>query len=46
MERNVITGIAYDKNEARVTLSGLPDAPGTAAAIFGAARRGGTSMST
>ena len=34
MERNVITGIAYDKNEARVTLTGLPDRPGTVAAIF------------
>ncbi|HEY0625442.1 MAG TPA: aspartate kinase [Allosphingosinicella sp.] len=34
MERNVITGIAYDKNEARVTLTGLPDKPGAVAAIF------------
>jgi aspartate kinase len=34
MERNVITGIAHDKNEAMVTLTGLPDAPGTVAAIF------------
>jgi len=34
MERNVITGIAYDKNEARVTLTGLPDKPGSVAAIF------------
>jgi len=34
MERQVITGIAHDKNEARMTLSGLPDAPGTAASIF------------
>ena len=28
MERNVITGIAHDKNEAMVTLFGLPDAAG------------------
>ncbi|HTU12921.1 MAG TPA: aspartate kinase [Allosphingosinicella sp.] len=35
MERNVITGIAHDKNEAMVTLTGLPDRPGTVAAIFG-----------
>jgi len=35
MERNVITGIAYDKNEARVTLIGLPDRPGMVAAVFG-----------
>jgi len=34
MERNVITGIASDKNEAMVTLTGLPDRPGTVAAIF------------
>ena len=34
MERNVITGIAHDKNEARITLTGLPDRPGTVAAIF------------
>lgn len=34
MERNVITGIAHDKNEARITLTGLPDRAGTVAAIF------------
>ncbi|MEQ7873520.1 aspartate kinase [Sphingomonas sp. ASV193] len=34
MERNVITGIAHDKNEAMITLTGLPDSPGTVAAIF------------
>ena len=36
MERQLITGIAYDKNEARVTLTGLPDQPGAVAAIFAA----------
>jgi aspartate kinase len=41
MERNLITGIAYDKNEARITLTGLPEAPGAAAAIFGALAAGG-----
>jgi aspartate kinase len=35
MERQLITGIAYDKNEAMVTLTGLPNRPGTVAAIFG-----------
>jgi aspartate kinase len=35
MERQLITGIAHDKNEARITLTGLPDRPGTVAAIFG-----------
>jgi aspartate kinase len=34
MERQLVTGIAHDKNEARVTLTGLPDQPGTVAAIF------------
>jgi aspartate kinase len=34
MERQLITGIAYDKNEARITLTGLPDQPGSVAAIF------------
>src|SRR5690349_17381315 len=32
MERQLITGIAYDKNEARVTLAGVPDRPGAVAA--------------
>ena len=41
MERQLITGIAHDKNEARVTLTGLPAAPGAAAAIFGALAAGG-----
>ena len=34
MERDIITGIAHDKNEAMITLTGLPDRPGTVAAIF------------
>jgi aspartate kinase len=34
MEQQLVTGIAHDKNEARVTLTGLPDRPGTVAAIF------------
>ena len=35
MEKQLVTGIAHDKNEARVTLTGLPDKTGTVAAIFG-----------
>jgi aspartate kinase len=35
MERNLITGIAYDKNEAMITLFGLPDESGRVAKIFG-----------
>ena len=34
MERNVVSGIAFDKNEAMVTLTGLPDEAGTVAKIF------------
>ena len=35
MEQQKISGIAYSRDEAKVTLSGLPDRPGIAAAIFG-----------
>jgi aspartate kinase len=35
MERQLITGIAADKNEAKVTLTRVPDRPGAVAAIFG-----------
>jgi aspartate kinase len=35
MERNLVTGIAHDQNEAQVTLGGLPDKPGVVAAVFG-----------
>jgi aspartate kinase len=35
MERHIITGIAADKNEAKITLTRVPDRPGAAAAIFG-----------
>ena len=35
MERQLITGIAADKNEAKVTLTRIADRPGAVAAIFG-----------
>jgi aspartate kinase len=35
MERQLITGIAYDKNEAKITLINVPDRPGAVATIFG-----------
>jgi aspartate kinase len=35
MERNLIAGIAADRNEARMTLTGVPDQPGTVAAVIG-----------
>ena len=34
MERNQIAGIAADRNEARVTLTGVPDQPGTVAQVI------------
>ena len=36
MERRVITGISYSKNDARIMLSKMPDHPGLSAVIFGA----------
>ena len=35
MESQLITGIAHDKNEAKVTLTRVPDRPGAVANIFG-----------
>ena len=34
MERVVVRGIAYDKNEAKITVISVPDRPGIAARIF------------
>ena len=34
MERNQIAGIAADRNEARLTLTGVPDKPGTIAQVI------------
>ncbi len=34
MEKVVVSGITYDKNQAKITLIGLPDKPGIAAKIF------------
>ncbi len=34
MERPVVSGITYNKNEARITLKKVPDQPGIAAKIF------------
>ena len=35
MEAVLVSGIAYDKDQARVTLRSVPDIPGVAAAVFG-----------
>ena len=34
VEEPIITGIAFEKNEAKVTVGGVPDVPGKAAQIF------------
>lgn len=34
VEQQVVTGIAFSKDEAQITLRGVPDQPGVAAAIF------------
>ncbi|TVV74102.1 aspartate kinase [Sphingomonas solaris] len=34
MERQLITGIAHDKNEAKITIVAVPDRPGAVATIF------------
>ncbi len=34
MERQLITGIAYDKNEAKIIITRVPDRPGAVASIF------------
>lgn len=36
MERRMVTGISYSKNDVRITLVKMPDHPGISSAIFGA----------
>lgn len=36
MERRLITGISYSKNDVRITLVNMPDHPGLSSTIFGA----------
>ena len=35
VEHEIVSGIAYSRDEAKVTVVGVPDTPGVAAAIFG-----------
>ncbi len=35
MEEMLVSGVAYDKDQAKITLQGVPDRPGLAAAVFG-----------
>ncbi len=44
MERQLITGIAHDKNEAKVTLTEVPDRPGAVGAIFGPLAESGVNV--
>ena len=44
VERQVITGIAHDKNEAKITLTSVPDKPGSVAAIFAPMARAGINV--
>ncbi len=34
MEKVVVSGVAYDKNQVKVTVQGVPDKPGVAAKVF------------
>jgi aspartate kinase len=36
MEKVVVSGVAYDKNQSKVTLIGVPDRPGIASTLFNA----------
>lgn len=36
MERMEVTGVTYNKNEVKITVTGMPDTPGVAARLFGA----------
>jgi aspartate kinase len=44
MERNEIAGIAADRNEARITLTGIADKPGTVAAVLNPIAEAGISF--
>ena len=36
MEQVVVSGVTYDKKQAKITITGVPDRPGIAAKLFGA----------
>ena len=44
MEEVVIRGVSLDKNQAKVTIIGVPDKPGVAAGLFGALAEAGTNV--
>lgn len=44
MEDVVVTGVSFDRNQARVSMVGVPDRPGVAANIFGALADAGVNV--
>ena len=44
VEKNPVTGIAYSKDEAKITLLKIPDQPGVAASIFGPLAEAGVNV--
>lgn len=44
MEQNPVTGIAFTRDEAKITLVKVPDRPGVAAAVFGPLARAGVNV--
>lgn len=44
MESNVVNGVAYSRDEAKMTLLGVEDRPGVAAAIFGPLSEAGVNV--
>ncbi|WP_340644236.1 aspartate kinase [Phenylobacterium sp.] len=36
MEKRIVSGVAYSRDEAKITLYGLPDHPGVSSVVFGA----------
>jgi len=35
IEKEIVSGVSYSKNESKITISGIPDRPGISAKIFG-----------
>lgn len=44
MEKRVVSGIAYTRDEVRITVFGVPDKPGAAAALFAALAEAGANV--
>ncbi len=44
MERATISGVAYNRDEAKITIMGIPDQPGIAAKVFGPVAESGINV--